>query len=177
MKKSDLVVISLVALMTAVIAVALANAVPSANAVEQKKRALVPGTLTLDGLELTLKIDAATSKPGKKPVLTVTAVNTTDKPIEMDAQIRMTSMSLGSTMSRRGPMPQSVWSEGCHISLKPNETRTYELAAKAAVGKGNVISFNMKAGGKTVALPGFNALTSAKVAAVEPAAKHEAAKQ
>lgn len=160
MKKSDLAVVLLVALMTAVIAVAVADAVPSANAVEQKKKALVPGTLTLDGVELTLKVDAETSKPGKKPVVTVKAVNTGDKPVEMDAQIYMNSMSPASRMSRMGPIPRSVWSESCHISLKPGETRTYELTAKAAVGKGNVVSFGMKAGGKVVGLPGFNALAT-----------------
>ncbi len=156
MKKSDLVVIMLVALMTAVIAIAIADAIPSANAAAQKKKALVPGTLTLKSMELTLKVDAETSKPGKKPALTINAVNTSDKPVEVDAQIHMMSTSPTSRMSRMGPVSMSVWSESCHIALKPGETRTYTLAASAAVGKNQSISFSMKAGGKTVYLPGGN---------------------
>ena len=179
MKRSDLVVISLVALMTAVIAVALADAIPSANAVEQKKKALVPGTLTLDGVELTLKVDAETSKSGKKPVLTVTAVNASDKPVEIDAQIDMKSMPPPRmTYGRRMPMPEGVWSESCHISLKPGETRTYELTSKAAVGRGNLISFNMTAGGKTVVLPGPRPLAKrVNVANGKPVAERETTKQ
>lgn len=161
MKTSDLTVVSLVALVTAVIAVMLANAVPDAIAVEQQQKALVPGMLTVDGVELVLRVDAATSKPGKKPVLTVTAVNTGDQPVEMNTQIHMTSTSLGSMVSRRAPMPKNVWTESCYISLKPNETRTYELTAKAAVGKGSIVSFSMKAGGKTVTIPGSATLRRA----------------
>ena len=183
MKKSDLAVIVLVALMTAVIAIALADAMPSADAAGQKKKALVPGTLTLDGLELALKVDAATSMPGKKPVVTVKAVNTGDKPVEIDAQIYMNSTSLASTRSRMIIMPKSVWSESCHISLKPGETRTYELAAKAVVGQGNVVSFGMKAGGKVAGLPGFSALTAlqpvaqTRVVSAKSAPKPATAKQ
>jgi len=149
----------------------LAQAVPSAIAVEPKKKVIAPGTLTVNGVELTAQVDPESSKPGKKPVVKVTAVNTQGQPVEVHATIYMTSMSFASRYSRMPARPESIWSDGCYISLKPNETRTYELPTDKTVGKGAIISFSMKAGGKTVAVPGAGFLALLKGAKARPVAR------
>jgi len=162
MRTNDLGVIGAAAAVTMAIMVVLSQTVPSAIAVEPKKKAIAPGTLTVNGVELTAQVDPESSKPGKKPVVKVTAVNTQDQPVEVHATIYMTSMSLASRFSRMPVRPESIWSDGCYISLKPNETRTYELPTNKAAGKGAIISFSMKAGGKTVAVPGAGILALLK---------------
>ena len=154
MRTNDLGVVGAAALVTMAIVLVLAQTVPSAIAVEPKTKAIAPGALTVNGVELTAQVDPESSKPGNKPVVKVTAVNTQDQPVEVHATIYMTSMSFASRFSRMPARPESIWSDGCYISLKPNETRTYELPTDKVAGKGAVISFSMKAGGKTVAVPG-----------------------
>jgi hypothetical protein len=161
MKAKDMGVVAAVAVVTAALVMVLNGVMPSAIAVQAGRKGPAPGTLTVDGVILTVEVDAASFKPGQKPVVRVKAVNTRDVPVVARADLSMQSLSLASRMSRMPVMPQSIWDEGCQMSLEANETKTFELATNVPVPKGVAITVTMKAGGKTVAAPGTGILALA----------------
>lgn len=154
MRRNDAVVIGVTALITAAIATAALNLVP--RAIADKGQRVVRPTLEHESVVMYLELDEATCKPDGKPVARLTAANRTDRTATLSVEIVMSTMSPGSEMSRMGPIPSDVWSSSCDIVLRPGETGTFEFPTDVAVASGEVVSFTIKAGGKTVRAAGFS---------------------
>lgn len=148
MKIRDMMVIAGVAVATTAAAIALWPTMPTALA--ESKDEPRPPTLEVQGVVLTIQTDEASCKAGHKPVVRVTARNPSNKPVDVDATVVMTTTAPASRFARMLPMPTKVWSRACKATLAPNETRTFKLQADVAVAKEKMVSFTLQSGGKMV---------------------------
>jgi|GEM_PF-3355729 len=155
MRRNDVMVIGVTAMITAAFATAALNLAP--RAVADRGPGIARPALEHDGVVMYLELDEATCKPDEKPVARLTAANRTDRTATLSVEVVMSAMSLGSEMSRMPPMPRDVWSRSCDIVLRPGETGVFEFPTDVAVASNDVVSFTVKAGGKAVRAAGFSA--------------------
>ena len=117
MKMRDVMVIAVTAALTAALALALSPAVRGANAdepsapgeprleVQGMVLSLAEPSLEVEGVVLSLTVDPDTCKPGERPVLTLTGVNTQHHAVDFRAVIVMTTTVPASPVARMLPMP------------------------------------------------------------------------
>jgi len=93
---------------------------------------------SINGVEITLRTaNGAALKAGDQPVLTLEAVNTTDKQAHVEAWASMYATAPASPMSRMPAFPESIWQDHCPLTLGPGERRTSVLhtGTKLPAGK------------------------------------------
>jgi hypothetical protein len=153
MRRNDVAVI----VVTAIVAMAatVAAHVSMSGAFADGERPQPGGAapvLQVGGVVLSLAPEKAVYAAGEKPVVLLTAANTEGVSAEVTVDIRMTSETLASRMSRVAlpARPSMNWSHVQVVSLLPNETKTVRIEAGAALAAGSAASFSMTCGGKTV---------------------------
>ncbi len=110
--------------------------------------------LTVDGCTFTLHKGKELQALGAQPVqnniaepaaLTVEVEmnNPTDKPVDTTIWVTMKSQPMASMLSRRAVMPSPVWSKPCVAKLAPGESKTVTLETGVAVGKKQIVNFEM----------------------------------
>ena len=95
------------------------------------------------GCEFALKTGKPAYKPGESPVVEVTAVNPTRKPIEATVWVSILTTAVPSPMSRVMAFPRPTWSKSWSVSLKPGERTTTKLAADVKLAANQVVSITM----------------------------------
>ena len=157
MKRQDLTTVAAIAVGTAVLTVLTfwtgpleAGGEPDANGAKY-----VRPKLACAGVEMTLATpDGVAFKAGEKPVLELTAVNTTSQPAELSVDVAMSAMAPTDALSRTPAIPARVWHCDQSIALKPRETRVFTLATGVALPANRLISVALresKPAGQTVA--------------------------
>jgi len=87
--------------------------------------------LTSQGCTFTLKTDKASYEAGESPVIEVTAVNPTNKPVSATVWVTISATSPMSPMSRMLPRPSTLWSQEFAFSLKADETKSMKFTCQA----------------------------------------------
>ena len=105
-----------------------------------------PTPLAADGVELTLKRDQELYNAGETPVLTLVAVNKSDKKCKTKATVKMSSMAPRSPMSRSMPMPVAVFTKEIEIELLAGQTLEIPLETGYAVPTNIVVSMVISVG-------------------------------
>ena len=102
--------------------------------------------LKVSGCELRLRTVAETYQAGEKIELVLEAVNTTDKPVTLDAKASMAAAAPASRMSRMMILPKSIWEDACPLTLAPGETKTVNLPTEVAAPAGKAVSYSLTVG-------------------------------
>lgn len=149
MKIQDMMAILGVAAATTALTVALA-APGHVDAVDEQNNGaagitplISQPTLNLAGLEIRLTVDKPSYAPGDKPIITLEASNPTDRRVETNVWIGMTSSSLSSRLSRAPTLPNYLWSEDIPLALEPGETKRSQLATDTELTAGSTVSVTM----------------------------------
>jgi hypothetical protein len=137
MKLRNLVTVLGTAAFTAVLTLALAGlrGEGMAQAAPVVKPVIAQPKLTSQGCTFELKTDKATYEDGQSPVIEVTAVNPTDKPVKATVWVTVTTSSVPGR-SRMLPMPRTVWSHRFDFDLKGDEKTTIKATCDAKLGAG-----------------------------------------
>ncbi len=114
-----------------------------ANAATRITPIISQPTLTIAGLEIKLAMDKPDYAAGDKPVVTIETTNPTDKRVETNLWVGMTSSSLLSRMSRAPTMPNYLWSESIPLTLEPGETKQFQFTTEKELVAGNTVSVTM----------------------------------
>ena len=101
-------------------------------------------TLEAEGGKFTLKLDKVAYGKNDSPVLTFTATNPTQKPIHDTITVRISSVSLGSKVSRRPTMPTSLWNHPQSVALKAGETKTFTFKPDVKWPEKKIITISMQ---------------------------------
>ena len=102
--------------------------------------------LLVDGLELTLKLDQESYKPGEKPVLTLIAVNKTDKKRKTKAKVLVSSTARSSRLMRSMPMPVTVYKKEVEIEVAAGQTLKLPLETGHAGTPNSMVSLTISVG-------------------------------
>ena len=146
MKRNDLISIGAVALATATLTVAAFlpatleadGGNPLTPKIEQPK-------LRMNGAEITLTAARnAVYKAGDEPAFELTAVNTSNQPVNVEVQLAMSAILAGSVVSRMPMMSKQLWQDRCTLALKPQETKTVSLLTKTAMPTNSLVSVFMQ---------------------------------
>lgn len=100
-------------------------------------------TLKIAGVEITLAMDKPDYLPGDKPVVTLVTSNPTDRRVETNVWIGMTSSSLLSRLSRAPTMPSYFWSKNVPLALQPGETKQFQFATEKELVAENSVAVTM----------------------------------
>ena len=100
-------------------------------------------TLKIAGLEIKLAMDKPNYGPGDKPVITIETTNPTDKRVETNVWIGLTSSSPASLLSRGPTMPNYFWYEQIPLALEPGETKKLTFATEKELVAGHTVSLTM----------------------------------
>jgi hypothetical protein len=92
---------------------------------------IAPGLLSSQGCTFTLKTDKQAYEAGASPVIEVTAVNKTGKPVDATVWVTIAATSPMSRMSRMMPRPTTLWSQEFAFSLKAEETKSLKMPCSA----------------------------------------------
>jgi hypothetical protein len=161
MKGKDTLVIAVTAAIT--FAFALAFWAPARRAVAEtaaSDKAPAKPVLEVDGVRITLDLEKQKDLAiGDKPVVILTAENPGDEPVSVTVNLQMQSIPSASPMSRRMPIPKSVWSQKVDLMVKAGQTESVKLTA-AALAAGST-TFTIASGDKAIqaahaSLPGPN---------------------
>jgi len=101
------------------------------------------------GASFSLKLDPATAKPGCKPTGRLTVTNRGDKPVAIEATLRMLAAKPASPHARMVAFPQEKWSHQMVVKLQPGETRTVALNVTQPVPAGHTASFLLQVGNES----------------------------
>jgi len=101
-------------------------------------------TLTVDGSRIELL-----SKPGSR-VLVLKLINPTSKTLKLMADVRLTSQAPSFAVSRRMPMPTTLWQKRLPLELAPGKTRILRIPTKVKAAKGRQFVFSVRIGKKTI---------------------------
>ncbi len=110
---------------------------------EEIKPAIVQPTLTTGGCEFVLTTDKPAYQPGESPTLRIVATNPTGEPVDATVWVSISSSSPFAAMLRAMPIPRSVWTGDCSVSLKPGETKTVTLSTGVQLSAGQSFSITM----------------------------------
>ncbi len=95
------------------------------------------------GCTFVLKTDKATYEAGESPAIEITASNPSDKPVHATIWVSISASAPASPMAHRMPMPRSLWSHECVVSLQPGETKNLTIPCDAKLPAGQSISIIM----------------------------------
>ena len=109
-----------------------------------------PPTLACNGLKISARLSADTCKVGEQPVITLEAVNTTDQEASATVQVRFTSLSPGSALSRRAEMPTELGKLDVSLTLAGGEKKAVSLKTDLKLTKAAVVSVHLSAGDKRI---------------------------
>ena len=149
MKRVDLLAVGgwAVATMGLTLAMFLPGGLVAVDSSAAVKAEIRRPTLTARGCELSARlIDPQAKAPtaalisyktGDQPVVEMTAVNRTDKPVEVPWSLSMRAAGPVSPMSRMGPVAKEIWCQKGTLMLKAGETQTLTLETKTALPGGN----------------------------------------
>ncbi len=157
MKAKDLLVIGCTALVTALASGWILQPAKTANAVPKQAAILraAPAVLENDGIELSLKANKQTYKPGDKPVMTLTAVNTCAQPKSVEVKVRMLASSPASKYARMVSLPTENWTDTLLVALKANERKTLVLPTDAKLSAGKDVFFTLQVDQQVIRAAGF----------------------
>jgi hypothetical protein len=97
--------------------------------------------LTANGVEITIAlVENQSLKPGDEPAFELRLVNTTNQPAAAAVRVAMSSMSLGPSVSRIGPIAQEFWQDRYTMTLKPSETKVVAIATKTKLPANSTIN-------------------------------------
>ena len=139
MKKTDVAVVLCIAVMTFCGTVILRGTlgVATANSVKQNEKAIP--VLKNGKVECALALKRGDYKEGDKPVLLFTATNKGMNAEEIAATIQLMKMRAQSLLERSMPVPESIWTSPCRLSLSPKQTETIELTVSIPLEKGMTV--------------------------------------
>ena len=150
MKTQDILAILGVAAATMAFTIGLTapgqvDAVDQAPPAEAKKITPIIGqpTLKIADLQIGLKMDKANYAAGDKPVVMLATSNPTDRRIETNVWIGMTSASPESMFSRALTLPTYIWSKNVPVVLEPGESKQLEFAVEKELVAGHSVSVTM----------------------------------
>ncbi len=95
------------------------------------------------GCEFVLKTDKVDYEAGDTPAITVTASNPTDRAVATTVWLNISASAPASPMSRMLPVPQTLWSHPCVLSLEPGVSTTLSIASEAKLPAGKNISISI----------------------------------
>jgi hypothetical protein len=121
-----------------------------------------PPTLACNGLNVSARTSADACKVGEQPAITLEAVNTTDQEVSATVQVRFTSLSPGSAMSRRLELPTEMVKVDVPLTLAARQKKTVPLETDLRLTKAAVVSVYLAAGGKQIAAAGFTVKADAQ---------------
>ena len=126
-----------------------APAKPAARAVK------IP-TLTVHGCKLSILPQNKPVKSDQDYVISIKAVNTTDKPVSFDMTVAVQAMSVQSMFSRGPAMPKESWRQICPVSLVAGETAVINVVTgKKASALGHFLTPRLTVDGKHLRGPSF----------------------
>ncbi|MGA2541812.1 MAG: hypothetical protein ABSG78_09695 [Verrucomicrobiota bacterium] len=151
MKTKDLLIIATAALGTATLTVAFhASPLISGNDANPLAATIAKPKLTANGIEMTLSAaNGREFKAGDQPAFELQAVNTLGEPSEVAICATLSAFTVGSPMSRIGPIPSVLWHEELALKLGPNETKALTLAARTNLPANSSISVFLSQAGQT----------------------------
>ena len=157
MRKRDLLVVGIAAVVTATVALVVWETLPKAIADPEQVRIVsrAQSTLEVKGVALSLSPDQPTYSPGQTPVLKLRAVNGRDRAAELKVALEMMAARPASPMARMMPQPTKVWSHSCEISLQPKEDRTFEIPADVKLEAGTSAWLTLTVGGESLRSASF----------------------
>ena len=121
-----------------------------------------PPTLACNGLNVSARISADTCKVGEQPVITLEAVNTTDQEVSATVQVRFTSLSPGSALSRRAEKSMELGKLDVLLTLAAGEKKTIPLKTDLKFLKAAVVSVHLAAGDKQISAAHFTVQADAQ---------------
>ncbi len=157
MKAKDLLVIGCTALVTALAGGWILQPAKTANAVPKQAAILraAPAVLENNGIKLSLKADRQDYKAGDKPVMTLTAVNTSSQPKSVEVKVRMLASSPASKYARMVSLPTENWTDTLLVALKANERKTLVLPTDAKLSAGKDVFFTLQVDQQVIRAAGF----------------------
>lgn len=124
------------------------------EAVNEGKDARAPianPKLEVSGVQLTLVTEKdRVYKAGDKPVLTLQAVNTTDKPVRLEVKSGMTATAPQSKMSRMAVRPVPLWNVKREVEVMPLATATVLLETDKPLPAGKEMTLTLQCSGKAI---------------------------
>ena len=125
-------------------------------------RVIKTPTMTVHGCTLSILPPPKDAKADHEYVISIKAVNTTDKPVNLNMTVAVQSMSLGSMVSRMPNMPTKPWRESCPVSLLAGETTIINVATgKKASAFGRMLTTQVTVDGKHLYSSPFPVLRAA----------------
>ena len=160
MRKRDLLVVGIAAVVTATVALVVWETLPKAIADQEQVRiaSRAQSALEVKGVALSLSPDQPTYRPGQIPVLKLQAVNKQDCPATLEVALDMMAARPASPMARMMPQPTKVWSHSCEISLQPEEDRTFEIPADVKLEAGTSAWLTLTVGGESLRSASFSVI-------------------
>jgi hypothetical protein len=107
-------------------------------------------TFASHGCQFSLKTEKPAYQPGESPVLELTAVNPTGKPVEATVWISVLTTENPLAIARTTPMPQTPWSRPWCVSLKPGETKTTRLASDVKLAANQNVTITIGDAGRKI---------------------------
>jgi hypothetical protein len=117
--------------------------VSAVDAVERIKPMIARPQLASQGCVFVLKTDKPAYDAGDRPTIEITASNPTAKAADASVWINIASSAPTSAMSRMLPVPRSLWSHQCAVSLEPGQTKTVSVVSEAKLPAGQNILITM----------------------------------
>jgi len=169
MKTKDALTIATAALGTATLTVAgfWAGSLDAGSEADTPPAKIGKARLVTHGVELALGAAGdRTFKVGDEPEFELTAVNTTDRPAQVDVGVSMTATAPADAMSRTILMPWTLWQRQEWVTLGPRETKVLTLCASTNLPPNKVITVSLREAGEGAApvLMGVTALSFSTVA-------------
>lgn len=147
MKTKDALTIATAALGTACLTVVTfwAGPIDAGNDAGTPPPKLAKSLLISHGVELALAPSGGgTFKAGDQPEFALTAINTTSQPASASICVTMTASAPVNKLSRAISIPLVLWRQEQIVSLQPNETRVYALAAKTNLPPMSLLSVSLQ---------------------------------
>ena len=107
------------------------------------KSLIVQPRFVSQGCAFALKTDKADYPAGDTPVIELTASNPTDKTVAATVWVNLSASAPASPMARMLPVPKTLWSHPCVVTLKPGESTTLSLKSEAKLPAGQNIAISI----------------------------------